>query len=359
MTALLPRDELRTALKQASAVIPKRLIVPILGSARIELSADGCSISSSNLDCWLTQPIAAKGPPWCGCIDLHQTLGFIESLPKGGEVELVVGDGESVSLVAAGTRMTLVSLAAADFPLVRQLPDDQTVSKSIAGSALVEALKFCVPAARDGGNRRLPPGVYLDPGGQAVATDGYRLASHRLATGLPGCILPLPLAELLPKLLKGFAEDVTVEVSPRLARFAGSGWTLTSKVLEGEFLDWRRLIPKPSESPLIVATSPLAMAVGRVDILGDRTSGARLELRDGKLTVAAASAGNAEVITTLAVEAGPESAKVVLAPRYLGDAIDALASNEWLEMHIGDALDPVWLCGMERETGVLIVPMRW
>jgi DNA polymerase-3 subunit beta len=180
----------------------------------------------------------------------------------------------------------------------------------------------------------------------------------------PCVILPLPVVKLLPSLLKGFTETVTISISPRLMTFAAGTWRLTTKLVDGTFPGWRQLLPSRSEPPIVVEMKALRAAVDRIASVcpapKTKTSGARLWLSGGELVIAATTdATDAEVETKIPVESGPDEAKVALSARFLAEALDVIDADH-VELHTPAGRQPVvWLCAAgDTENGIIIVPMR-
>lgn len=230
-------------------------------------------------------------------------------------------------------------------------------------------MQFVEPCADTTGNRHHFEGVYTDPEGLLVSTDGNRLAVCRFAASLPefsGVTLPLQIVRLLPVLLKGLGEGrVRVSVSPRLITFAAGSWKLTSKLLDSDFPAWRRVIPVRDGSPIVVETRALRTAINRVATVchgtKPKTSAARLRLRGRELYVSAATGtADAEVETVITVEAAPRDAYCALATKFLADALGVIA-DERVELHFIDGSNgrAVWVCGAgQNEDGVTIMQMR-
>jgi DNA polymerase-3 subunit beta len=366
MKTTLSRATLTPVVKAAGAFTRARSPLPIFATVKIELGSRGCTLVASNSESWFIATVDADAhPQWAGCVNARQFGAFINSLSAGTTIELTADDGDHrLTLAGARSRARLAVLPSADFPVV-VAPPDGSVGVPIAGAGLAMALRFCALAANDGDDGRYHLcGVYLDPEGQVVATDGHRLAVHRLIKtppAFPGLIVPLPVVKLATSLLEGFAHDIVLRLSPRIVSITAPRWTLTSRVIDGTFVEWRHPLQSRKGTPVIVERKAFAAAVAHVaEICDDPVSkSVRARVHAGELTVSAVRSGIVEASTSLAIEDGPADAEVGVLPRYLADALDALDGSDLVELYIVDRATPVWICSSgDPDNGTLVMPMR-
>jgi DNA polymerase-3 subunit beta len=362
----IARDALAPALVRAAALVPSRITIPIVACAMIEVGPDGLAISATDLDTWYTEFVDAEPrEPWSGCVDAVRLHGFVHSLAPGSPVELTADD-RALTITAAGARARLGVLPSDDFPTFA--PPEEGAVFAMEPTAFSAALRFVAPSIGKEETRRYLCGAFLDPEGRLVTTDGNRLAAYRLAASLPafeGVILPLPPQRLLPLLLKGFADAVMVTVTPRVIGFSNGSWTLTSKLVDGTYPDWRSVLPARSETPIVVEAAALRAAVDRIAatcrIPNTRMSAARLRLSSGELCVSAVTdTADAEVETIIAAAGGPgDDIEIGLSTRYLAEALGVIEAEQ-VELHIpSDRHRAVCVCGAgEAENGIAIAPMR-
>jgi DNA polymerase-3 subunit beta len=365
MNITVARDALAPALARAAALVPSRPTIPILACARLDTAADGLRIGTTDCEACYTQVVDADGSePWLGCVDVAPLLGFVQSLPRGSSLELTA-DERALTIAAEGAKARLAVLPADEFPVFTLRAENQ-VTFELDAAALLGALRFVEPTANRDDRRHYLCGTYIDPEGLLVTSDGNRMAIHRFAAARPafeGVILPLPALRLLPSLLKGFADAVTVTVTPNLVTVTGGSWTLASKLVDGTYPDWRRIVPVRSNTPLVIETAALSTAVDRIAAVcrapAAKMSAARLRLAAGALSVSAVTdTADAEVESILDVAAGPDAAEVGLSVRYLAEAL-AVLEGERVELHVPAGWGPVWVCiAGEAENGIVIMPMR-
>jgi DNA polymerase III subunit beta len=180
----------------------------------------------------------------------------------------------------------------------------------------------------------------------------------------PDVIVPGPTVTRLLSLLRGVDGPLSVTVSPTQIVVSAQSWALTSKLIDGTFPDYRRVLPERSPSPLLVRREALRNAAALIAAVhrGDKMHGLRLEAAGSELLVASLgdeADGACEV--TIPIEGGPPAVAWMtgLNYRYLLHALDAI-DTELVELHVArDPWSPVWLCAPgEAHDGSVIVPMR-
>jgi DNA polymerase III subunit beta len=197
-----------------------------------------------------------------------------------------------------------------------------------------------------------------------VATDGNRLMLRRLSVALPPevrAIVPLRGCEELPALLRGAA---AAAVQIRLARswieFACGDWTYRSKLIDGEYPSYRRVLPQRVPHPTVVNRVLLAESVARVRQVARNLNHNALVLAadGGELTIAAGDEGGAGEDGAPVLH-GAGFGRVGLRNTYLAEALAALPGVDEIELHVRSPDAPVWICPAgEQCDGILVMPMR-
>jgi DNA polymerase-3 subunit beta len=363
----IARDALAPVLSRAAALPPKHTTIPILACARLAIDPEGFTVTTTDGTAWYSASVDSEphGEPWAGCLDAAKASAFVGSLPSGSIIALSAGDSR-LTIAGPGATARLGWLPAEDFPILSV--KEPTANFEIDPAMLSTGVAFVEPCVSDEATRHYLQGAYIDPAGLLIALDGHRVAVFRFAEAMPpfaGVILPAPVLAMLPGLVRGFADAVTVSVSPRFVSFAsaGAGWSLTTKVIDGTYPDWRRVIPERSKRPIVVESAAMRQAVARI---AGMTRGARyppnvrLSLDGAELSVSAVSEDATEIDSTVPALSGPDRALTGLRVTYLADALDVIRGDR-LELHIRgeDGGQPVWVCGIgETETGTLVLPVR-
>ena len=367
------RDVLVEALSTAGRAVSSRGgALPVLQGVRLEVVGDELRLAGSDLDLTIqvTAPVAGQEDGVC-VIPARLAADIVRSLEPGA-VQIETDDDEA--RIASGRSQFAVRVLPADeFP---RLPVQSGDAVTLASADFAEALRQVVRAASSDDARPVLTGVLMaaeDPGLRLVATDSYRLAVR----DLPGAsvlregqkvLIPSRALTELQRLAgstpeKGDDKKAPAEVTLRLgehdASFEVGDVRLTTRLIEGEFPNYRQLIPASYPNRLIVGREALLDALRRVRLLvRDQTTPARIALKaDGiQLTVVSSEIGQA----TEDVDAKYEGAEMTVAfnPGYLIDGVEAITGDEVL-LETLDALKPATLRSTEGgEYLYLLMPVR-
>ncbi len=367
------RDVLVEALSTAGRAVSSRGgALPVLQGVRLEVVGDELRLAGSDLDLTIqvTAPVAGQEDGVC-VIPARLAADIVRALEPGA-VQIETDDDEA--RIASGRSQFAVRVLPADeFP---RLPVQSGDAVTLAGADFAEALRQVVRAASSDDARPVLTGVLMaaeDPGLRLVATDSYRLAVR----DLPGAsvlregqkvLIPSRALTELQRLAgaapekgddKAPAAEVTLRLGEHDATFEVGNVRLTTRLIEGEFPNYRQLIPASYPNRLIVGREALLDALRRVRLLvRDQTTPARIALKaDGiQLTVVSSEIGQA----TEDVDAKYEGAEMTVAfnPGYLIDGVEAITGDEVL-LETLDALKPATLRSTEGgEYLYLLMPVR-
>ncbi|TDL81540.1 DNA polymerase III subunit beta [Palleronia sediminis] len=309
MKISIERSALLRAVARAQSVVERRNTIPILANVLIEAEGDTVSFRATDLDIEVVDRAPAQveraGASTVNAVTLHE---IVRKLPDGALVRLV-DDGASgrLSVEAGRSHFALATLPRQDFPVMAS----SEYSTNFAAPApvlrrLFDKAKFAISTEE---TRYYLNGVYMHvadgetgPVLRCVATDGHRLA--RIDADLPdgaanmaGVIVPRKAVNELRKLLDDDETEIAVSVSETKVRFATPGIVLTSKVIDGTFPDYTRVIPTGNTKRLEVDAGDFARAVDRVaTVSSERSRAVKLQLEEDRLvlSVNAPDAGNAE-----------------------------------------------------------------
>jgi DNA polymerase-3 subunit beta len=367
----IDRGALLKAVGQAQSVVERRNTIPILANVLIEAEGDTVSFRATDLDIEVVDIAPAKveraGATTVSAVTLHE---IVRKLPDGALVTLT-DDGASgrLTVQAGRSNFSLATLPREDFPV---MASTEYTSNFSAPSAVLRRLfdksKFAISTEE---TRYYLNGVYMhvaDAGGQrvlrCVATDGHRLARIDAdlptgAEGMPGVIVPRKTVGELRKLLDDDDAVIAVSVSETKVRFATPGITLTSKVIDGTFPDYSRVIPAANTRRLEVDASEFAQAVDRVaTVSSERSRAVKLSLDEDRLvlSVNAPDAGAAE--EELAVAYGDDPLEIGFNAKYLLE-IASQVDRENAVFLFNSAGDPTLMREGNDESAIYVVmPMR-
>ncbi len=337
------RATLLKALAHIQSVAEKRNTIPILANAMIEVKDGKLRFTATDMEIAVVEQVAAAvsrdGATTAPASTLYE---IVRKLPDGAEVELDYAGGDAQLALRAGRFATsLVTLPTDDFPSMTagQLPHRFHLS-ALALRGLIDRTRFAISTEE---TRYYLNGIYLHAadgeGGQvlrAVATDGHRLArvEEPLPEGagsMPGVIVPRKTVAELRKLLDEAQGDVEVALSDTRIQFTVGTIQLTSKLIDGTFPEYERVIPRDNDKILRVGKKDFAEAVGRVSaISSERSRPVKMSLSRDLLVLAAASPEQGTATEELdgdrvKYEAGP--LEIGFQARYLNDITDQIGDK--------------------------------
>ena len=297
----IERRALLDAVTKAATAVERRNTIPIMAHLRIEADGSSVKITATNLDMevTVTTPAIIMTP---GTITAPADLlaGIVKRIPDGALISLDASKGDLV-IKAGRSRFSLPTLPATDFPVMASAEYATTFTNSDAAFLrLMSGARFAMSTEE---TRYYLNGVYLHNHGdmvRAVATDGHRLAriDSDISCDIPGVIVPRRAVDDLCKLFKG-SDAVSVGISDTKIRVQGDDMTLVTKVIDGTFPDYSRVIPALGKDVMRVDAASLAAAVDRViAVNSEKTRAVKLEVVPEGLRVTSAghSASGEDVI---------------------------------------------------------------
>jgi DNA polymerase-3 subunit beta len=339
--------------------------MPILGGVRLSISGDGLEVTGTDLDLTITVSTTVNGSVDGVVVAPGRLITDIVRALEPGAVSLE-GDEEELRIASGRSHFTVRTHPAADFPRL-PVPTGDTVSLETAG--LTDALRQVTRAASSEESRPILTGVLMaaEEGGlRLVATDSYRLAVRDLqGVGILGegqkVLVPSRALNELLRLLGSAGADgsVSLRLGAHDATFGVGSVTLTTRLIEGEFPNYKALIPSSYPNRLTVGREALLDAVRRVKLLArDATTPVRIALRPTgiELTVITTDWGTA----TEDVDAKYEGAEMTVAfnPNFLIEGVEAVSGDE-VALDTLDALKPATLRPIDSDSYLyLLMPVR-
>jgi DNA polymerase-3 subunit beta len=371
MKLVIDRGELLRGLGHVTSVVEKRTTIPILSNVLLRASEQGLQFRATDLEREVVEETRADvSQAGAATVPAHTLYDIARKLPDGAQVE-IRRDNEKERLVLASgqSRFTLQMLAPEDFPDLS--PGELTHRFEIGAhdlKRLIEKTRFAISTEE---TRYYLNGIYLHPAAQgdrptlrAVATDGHRLAQAELplpagAEGMPGIILPRKTVNELVRLIESSEAQVTVGVSAAKARFEIGTVTFTTKLIDGTFPDYARVIPKANDKVLKVRNGTFVAAVDRVaTIASDRGKAVKLNLSNGHLVLSVNNPDGGSATEELEADYGAGNLEIGFNAKYLLDIAQQIES-EAAEFLLADPGSPT-VVKDESDAGSLYVlmPMR-
>ncbi len=371
MKVSIERAALLKAVAQAQSVVERRNTIPILANVLIEAEGDSLTFRATDLDIEVIDRAPAmverKGASTVPAVTLHE---IVRKLPDGALVSLTEEPGSGRVTVQAGrSKFALATLPREDFPV---MTTTEYTANFAAPAPLLRRLfdksKFAISTEE---TRYYLNGVYMHvatgEGGQVlrcVATDGHRLAriDAELPDGaetMPGVIVPRKTVGELRKLLDDDDIQIAVSVSETKVRFATPDITLTSKVIDGTFPDYSRVIPQANTRRLEVDASEFAKAVDRVaTVSSERSRAVKLSLDEDRLVLSVNAPDSGAAEEELAVAYGDEHLEIGFNAKYLLE-IASQVDRENAVFLFNSAGDPTLMReGNDSSAVYVVMPMR-
>ncbi len=377
MKVTLERAALLKSLGHVHRVVERRNTIPILSNVLLRAEDMSLLLKATDLDLEITERLAADaGPAGATTVPAHILYEIVRKLPDGAQVSLELhGESGQLQLRSGRSRFNLQSLPDSDFPDLAT--GEFTHSFTLAAGNLKRLIDKTQFAISNEETRYYLNGIFLhtpDVEGhmmlRAVATDGHRLARIDIpapngAIGMPGVIVPRKAVFEVQKLIEDASMDVRVEISAAKARFtfgpsAGAGQVvLTTKLIDGTFPDYMRVIPSGNDKRLIVERAPFAAAVDRVStISSERGRAVKLAVADAKLTLSVTNPDSGSAIEELDVDYDSAPIDIGFNARYLLDITEQLDSDTVL-FKLADPGSPTLVQDRDGAAALyVLMPMR-
>lgn len=370
MKISIERAALLKAMSRAQGVVERRTTIPILSNVLIEAAGNDVTFRATDLDIEVQEAIPAiverAGATTVPAHTLHE---IARKLPDGATITLEEDANEGRLTVSAGrARFTLPTLPREDFPVMAsaEYDVDYQITAPII-RRLFEKASFAISTEE---TRYYLNGVYLhiaDDGGpklRAVATDGHRLARIDTdippgAEGAPGVIVPRKTVGELRKLLEDDEAVISVSVSETKIRFSANGLTLTSKVIDGSFPDYTRVIPVGNTKRLEVDADEFARTVDRVStVSAERSRAVKLSLEQDRLTLSVNAPDSGSATDEVAVAYNDEPMEIGFNAKYLLEIAGQVDRENAVLMFNGPGDPTLVREGDDASAIYVVMPMR-
>jgi DNA polymerase-3 subunit beta len=372
MRLLVDRNLLLRALGHIAGIVERRNTIPILSNVLVSADASGVlTLRATDLDMEAVETISAKvEQPGAVTIQAHTLHDIVRKLPEGSEIAFERKGADARLRVAAGrASFELAVLPAEEFPDMGQaeLPFKFSLESS-ALKRLFEKARFAISTEE---TRYYLNGIYLHAvqgaGGKrlrAVATDGHRLAQIETdlpkgAEDIPGVIVPRKAVFEVIKLIDKDQTSVEISLSQAKIRFAVDGFILTSKLIDGSFPDYARVIPTSNKKLLHLDNADLIKAVDRVATLSSEKSRAvKLNASNERLVVSASNPESGSATEEISAGYGDEPLEIGFNARYLLDIAGQVDGSRTV-LKLADASSPTIIADESDPAALyVLMPMR-
>jgi DNA polymerase-3 subunit beta len=371
MRLVIERGELLRALGHVTSVVERRTTIPILSNVMLKAGNAALQFKATDLEREVIESVAAEvTTPGAVTVPAHMLHDIVRKLPDGAQVELKRdAEKERLTLSAGQARFALQTLAAEDFPDLAV--GDMGHEFEIAAADLKRLLDKTRFAISTEETRYYLNGIYLHTATQskaqtlrAVATDGHRLAQVELplpegAAGMPGVIVPRKTVHELHRLIEDGTGVVKVGVSSAKVRFEIGTVTLTSKLIDGTFPDYGRVIPQANDKEMKVSNAEFMSAVDRVStIASERGRAVKLNIAPDKLVLSVNNPEGGSATEEIGVDYGAAPLEIGFNARYLLDIAGQLEGSE-ARFLLADPGSPTMVKDASDDTALyVLMPMR-
>ena len=371
MKVTVERAELLRSLSHVHRVVERRNTIPILANVLIRAERSKLSFKATDLDLEVIETIGGEvSPGGVTTVPAHMFYEIVRKLPEGTQIVLEASGDRAVLTIRAGrSRFTLQTLPESDFPDIAA--GDMTHKFTLAAAdlkRLIEKTQFAISTEE---TRYYLNGIYLHTAGaganvmlRAVATDGHRLAQVELpapagAEGMPGIIVPRKTVNEMQRLIEDGNGEIAVELSAAKIRFTLGDVVLTSKLIDGTFPDYGRVIPLGNDKLLEVEKKGFEQAVDRVStIASERGRAVKLSLTAGRLVLSVTNPDSGSATEELEVTYEADPIDIGFNSRYQLD-IAAQIEGEAAVLKLADPGSPTLIQDKEAKGALyVLMPMR-
>ncbi len=364
------RDALLRPLQIVSGIVERRHTLPILANILIRKEGPDVTFLSTDIEVQITTsaPIGVGADVVATTVAARKLLDILRALPEGGEVALMLAN-KKMTVQSGKSRFNLQTLAAEEFPTMAK-PETYGASLTLSQKALKHLLSMVHFSMAQQDIRYYLNGMLLVIQGKqviAVATDGHRLAYCSVDEGTVGneslprqdVIIPRKTILELQRLLEDSDAPVTIDLAPNQIRFMLGNITLISKLVEGKFPDYQRVIPSGYTKSFIIGRETLLHSLQRVAILtSDKFKGVRCILSEDSVTISSTNADQEEAQDEIEIAYKHGPLDIGFNVSYLLDVLNNL-KTENVEVSLGDANSSALITIPENNNfKYVVMPMR-
>ena len=360
------QDKVLSVLQSVAGIVERRHTLPILANVLIRKTGSSVQLTTSDLEIQIrtTAELDGDSGNFTTTVGARKLIDILRTMPSDQTVSLESNQNKLI-LKGGKSRFTLQTLPAEDFPLVQEAASFGPVF-SVPQKTLKDLLNQVSFAMAVHDIRYYLNGILFVAEGKQlslVATDGHRLAfaNATLDVEVPRqeVILPRKTVLEMQRLLSDAEGAIEMQFASNQAKFSFGGMEFVTKLVEGKFPDYNRVIPKNHKNAVTLGRAPLLASLQRTAILtSEKFKGVRLNLEGGTLRVASNNAEQEEAVDELDIDYGGDAIEIGFNVTYL---IDALANmdQEMVKMELADSNSSALITIPENSTfKYVVMPMR-
>ncbi len=367
MKLSIDRAALIKPLGHIQGVVERRNTIPILSNMVIRAEAGQLKLTATDMEMDMVETThAAVAEEGVITTPAHMFYDIVRKLPEGSEITITADTSGQAQISAGRSTFRLPTLSVDDFPAISSA--EMPVSFHVPAADLKSMIELTRMATSTEESRYYLNGIYFhqtpDRLLRAVATDGHRLALTQMdlpqgAETMPSVIIPRKAYTELLRLMEDFDGDVEVGLSDNRARFALGQVVMTTKLIDGTFPDYDRVVPKDNQRKSIVKVADFSAAVDRVStISAEKTRTVQLTFSNGSLTISANSTDQASATEVIEASWADEDLKIGFNARYLLDITNLIEGDD-MEFAFAEPSNPTLIRSPKDDASLFVVmPMR-
>lgn len=372
MKFTIERADLLRSLNHVHSVVERRNTIPILANVLLRADKDSLSLTTTDMDLEIVESIAAKAStPGATTVPAHTLYDIVRKLADDSTIEAVSGSGDTTLQLKAGkSSFRLGCLPTEDFP---KMGSTEKFSFNFQVSAndlrtLIDRTRFAISNEE---TRYYLNGIYLHAAEsdgvavlRAVATDGHRLARFEMplpsgAKSMPGVIIPRKAVNEIRKLIDEAGDSIGISLSDNKLRFSFDHVMLTTKLIDGTFPDYERVIPKNNDKVLEVNPAVFASAVDRVSTISSEKSRAvKLTLGGKTMTLSANSPDSGSASEEIEIRFNSSPMEIGFNSAYLMDVTKQI-EGDGCRISLSDPASPTIIQDVSDTSSLyVLMPLR-
>ncbi len=369
----IDKSALLLALQHVHSVVERRNTIPILSNVLIEAKEDGVYLTATDMDIAVIEKIDLKKSEvmQLGTITTSAQMLYdiVRKLPDNISVELLSEKNDRLGIKASTSSFALNCLPSEDFPSIA--PEEFNHSLNIDASEMIRLIDKTSFAMSLEETRYYLNGIYLhavknstNDKLRTVATDGHRLSrvDMNMPEGvqeIPGVIIPRKTIMEIRKLLEDHTDNINLSLSDNKIQISFSNVVLTSKLLDGTFPDYSRVIPEENDKTITISNQLLSEAVDRVSTVStDKTRAIKININKGNLVISATNPDKGSASETLEVKYDGEEVEIGFNSKYVLDVARQIKGKDII-IKLSDSVSPTLVYDKEDEDVLFVLmPMR-
>ena len=369
----IDRSALLIALQHIHSVVERRNTIPILSNVLIEAKEDGVYLTSTDMDITVIEKVdlgeSEVTQLGTTTTSAQMLYDIVRKLPDNIKVEFLSEKNDRLGIKASSSSFALNCLPSEDFPSIAQ--EDFKHSFNIDALDLVRLIDKSSFAMSLEETRYYLNGIYLHAIKEdnvekmrTVATDGHRLSRVDInlpqgAEGIPGVIIPRKTILEIRKILEDHTGNVSLSISETKIKLSFNNVVLTSKLLDGTFPDYSRVIPEHNDKLVTISNQSISEAVDRVSTVStDKTRAIKININKGSVVISATNPDKGSASEHLDVDYNGDEVEIGFNSKYVLDVTRQIKGNEIL-IKLSDSVSPTLVYDKDdKEVLYVLMPMR-